>query len=107
MIWLLQVGVSWTYSSCHVTCRCPGSTSNAGGTAETTAVLHWEFLFIISFPSARTVGAAILGSCPAPATPWSHVSLSGWKALGLVSAAGDAEGTLSSTPVAAACLSGK
>lgn len=107
MIWLLQVGVSWSYSSHHLTCRCPGSANNTGDRAETTPMPHWEFLFIISFPSTRTVGAATLGSCPAPATPWSHLSLGGREALGLVSAAGDAEGTLPSTPVAAASLSGE
>lgn len=69
MIWLLQVGLSWTYSSHRVTCRCPGSTNNTGDTAEITPMPLCEFLLIINFPSARTVGAASVGSCPAPATP--------------------------------------
>lgn len=80
MICQLQVGVSWTYCSYHVTCRCPGRTNNTGDTAETTPMSHWEFLFVISFPSARTVGSASLGSCPAPGPmcPWVAGRHLGW-----------------------------
>lgn len=85
MTWLLQVGVSWTCSSHHVTCGCPGSTNNTGDTAETTPMPHWDFLFIISFPSASTGqwvlphgGPAQPQLPPGPTCPWVAGRHSGW-----------------------------